>query len=239
MLKTLGGCSLLLAIAVLGQQPPNIVEITAEPSHHQTLDNETIRVFNVVAPPKASTLIHKHNYDYLFVTLGDTDITNQRVGEQPTQLSLKDGEVRFTKGGFAHAVVNNSEHPFHNITIELLHPSSGVQRCETACEIPIPCTSADKTQCASLRKVVESDQWTVTSLTMPPGSVYPDHQYDGLHLVIQVSDARIKQQRQGGPGYEAQRSVGDLGWSGPLVETLTNTGNQTAKIVTLEFKPRR
>src|SRR5690348_7401443 len=119
MRRALQASVLLLGFVAAAQQP-KIVEITAEPSHHLAFEGSLVRVFNVLAPAKASTLVHQHDYDYLYVTLGDANITNERVGEQPVQMSLKDGEVRFTKGGFAHAVVNNSEHPFHNITIELM-----------------------------------------------------------------------------------------------------------------------
>ena len=56
--------------------------------------------------PRATTLVHKHNYDYLFVTLGDSDVVSVRPGEKPVALKLKDGEVRFTPGNFAHAAIN-------------------------------------------------------------------------------------------------------------------------------------
>jgi hypothetical protein len=35
------------------------------------------------------------------------------------RLQLKDGEARFTKGGFAHKAVNLSDKPFVNVTVEL------------------------------------------------------------------------------------------------------------------------
>jgi hypothetical protein len=70
-------------------------------------------------PPHSETLYHQHDLDYIFVTLGDSDVENVRVGEKPVRLLLKDGEVRFTKGGFAHKAINNSDKPFKNVTIEL------------------------------------------------------------------------------------------------------------------------
>src|SRR5215471_17439957 len=157
MLRMLEPCLLLPVIIAMLQQPA-VVEITSDPNHHLVFQNEWVRVFNVLAPARASTLVHRHNYDYAFVTLGDTDITNSRVGEAPVQIVLKDGETRFTKGGFAHSVTNNSDHPFHNITIELLKPSTGVHQCTDACEIRVPC-DFNKESCASGRKVLESDQW--------------------------------------------------------------------------------
>src|SRR6476646_4130735 len=97
---------LLVSTATLGQQQS--VEITSEPSHHLVLENAFVRVFDVSVAPKATTLVHRHNNDYVFVTLGDADITNARVGAQPARLQLKDGDARYTAGGFAHAAINNS-----------------------------------------------------------------------------------------------------------------------------------
>ena len=93
-----------------------------------------MRVFDVTVAPRATTLVHKHNYDYLFVTLGDSDVVSVRPGEKPVALKLKDGEVRFTPGNFAHAAINQSDRPFHNITIELLKPSINVKTCTGSCD---------------------------------------------------------------------------------------------------------
>jgi quercetin dioxygenase-like cupin family protein len=235
MRRTLRLSVLLLGFIAAAQQPA-VVEITAEPSHHLAMQNDFLRAFNVLAPPKASTLVHKHNFDYLYVTLGDTEITNERTGEKPAQMSLKDGEVRFTKGGFSHAVVNNSDHPFHNITIELLKPATGVQRCEISCDITIPCPSTNAAQCGTWKKVIESDQWVVTSLTLPPGAVAGPHAYAGPYLSVAVSDMDIKRSREDGRSFQLHSAVGDLAWSEPLPLALTNTGSKTAEIVNVEFK---
>ena len=124
---------LFLATAALAQHQQS-VEITAEPSHHLVFQNEYVRVFDVTVGPHATTLVHKHNSDYLFVTLGDSDVVSVRPGEKPVALKLKDGEVRFTPGNFAHAAINQSDRPFHNITIELLKPSTNVKTCTGSCD---------------------------------------------------------------------------------------------------------
>src|SRR5579859_2153723 len=129
MRKSRAAGLVLLATATLAQQQQT-VEITSEPSHHQVLQNEYVRVFDVTVAPKASTLVHRHNSDYLFVTLGDSDVVSVRPGEKPVALKLKDGEVRYTPGNFAHAAINESERPFHNITIELLKPTTHYRKCE-------------------------------------------------------------------------------------------------------------
>lgn len=121
------GIGLLLAVCCVAPlcfaqgaaAPASVVPITKEPSHRLVFENEYVRVFKVEVAPHAETLYHKHDVDYVFVTLGDSDVESVRVGEPPVRLQLKDGETRFTKGGFAHKAVNNSDKPFVNVTVEL------------------------------------------------------------------------------------------------------------------------
>src|SRR5579864_1254298 len=112
------------AISLHAQTAPTIVPISKEEHHHLVLDNDYVRVYSVEVAPHSETLYHQHDLDYIFVTLGDSDVDSVRVGEQPVHLLLKDGEVRFTKGGFAHKAVNNSDKPFKNVTIELKRGAS-------------------------------------------------------------------------------------------------------------------
>jgi quercetin dioxygenase-like cupin family protein len=113
---------LLCTIGFAQQNTERIVPVTEEPSHHRILENQYVRVLNVIVPPHGETLIHRHDYDYVFVTLGDSKVSNERVNEKPTELILKDGETRFTPGGFAHRARNLADTPFHNITVEFLDP---------------------------------------------------------------------------------------------------------------------
>jgi hypothetical protein len=112
---------IVLAISLYAQTAarPAVVPVSNEQHHHLVLENEYVRVYSVEVASHAETLYHQHDLDYIFVTLGDSDVDSVRVGEQPAHLLLKDGEVRFTKGGFAHKAVNNSDKPFKNVTIEL------------------------------------------------------------------------------------------------------------------------
>lgn len=108
-----------LAICLHAQTAPSVVPINKEGHHHLVLENDYVRVYSVEVAPHSETLYHQHDLDYIFVTLGDSDVDSVRVGEKPVHLLLKDGEVRFTKGGFAHKAVNNSDKPFRNVTIEI------------------------------------------------------------------------------------------------------------------------
>ena len=210
---------LLLTALAAWAQPDRSVEITSEPSHHLVFENEYVRVFDVTVAPKATTLVHRHNSDYLFVTLGDSDITNARVGEKPVRLTLKDGEVRFTPGRFAHAAVNNSEQPFHNITIELLQPSANVKTCTESC--------------GSLK--ISSNQWRLSSFALPPAGKAENQNIQGPALVVAVSPLDLTTQG-GGENHPIQRATGGLLWVPAGAITVTNNAAAPARYVTLAFQ---
>src|SRR5260370_6097627 len=86
---------LFLLIPFLAAQATTEVEITSEPSHHFALENEFIRVFKVEVAPHASTLMHRHRHDYVFVTLGYAHVSNELERKPPVDLKLIDGEARF------------------------------------------------------------------------------------------------------------------------------------------------
>ena len=76
---------LLLAFALFGQSVSE-VEITAEPHHHLALENQYVRVFKVDVPPHESTLMHRHRHDYVFVTLGASEVSNEVEGKPAATL---------------------------------------------------------------------------------------------------------------------------------------------------------
>jgi quercetin dioxygenase-like cupin family protein len=220
---------LLVSLAALAQQQP--VEVTSEPSHHLVFQNEYVRVFDVTVAPKASTLVHKHNNDYLFVTLGDSDLINARTGEKPVPLTLKDGEVRFTKGNFSHAAINQSDRPFHNITIELLKPATNVKTCTESCDVGPRCAGV----CLTVERKITSDQWIVSFVTLPPSSRFDKHTHAVPHMMFAVSDLNLTVQ-EGAASSEIKRAPGGLDWTpAGTTHTVVNAGTSPARMVTIDF----
>jgi hypothetical protein len=232
-----------LATSTLAQ-PQQSVEITSEPSHHLVFQNEYVRVFDVTVAPRATTLVHKHNYDYLFVTLGDSDVVSVRPGEKPVALQLKDGEVRYTPGNFAHAAINKSDRPFHNITIELLKPSTNVKTCTEncgtgGCAISIlvaPGNDSPTLGCASSIRRISTDQWTASMASLPPNSTL-NRPPAGPTLLIAVTKLELARQSGDDVG-PFKRGSGGFDWiPGGRQETMRNATSMQAQFITLEFKP--
>ncbi len=225
---------MLVSITTLGLQQAS-VEITSEPSHHQVLENRYVRVFDVTVAPKATTLVHRHNYDYLFVTLGDSDVVSTRPGEKPVALQLKDGEVRYTPGHFAHAAENRSSQPFHNTTIELLAPATNVKNCTDACSTTVACDSKAGS-CPSMEKRISSDQWTVSMWSIPAGTSFDRKFTNGPALLVAVTDLDLTAQGRDSSGPH-RRPVGGLEWipSGAQ-EKISNGSSRPQQYVTVEFR---
>jgi quercetin dioxygenase-like cupin family protein len=229
---------LFLATAALAQQQQS-VEITSEPRHHLVFENQYVRVFDVTVAPKDTTLVHRHNHDYLFVTLGDSDVVSVRPGEKPVALLLKDGEVRYTPGNFAHAAINNSDRPFHNITIELLKSSANVKTCTELCVTRQYKCPDGGNLCPESEKRISADQWTVSLVTLPPSARIEKHTHNIPHLVVAVSDLDLTSQTDSASN-TFKRAPGGLAWVPVgVTHTLTNNSSKPAQFVTLEFKPEQ
>ena len=223
---------LLVAFTRLGQSASE-VEITAEPHHHLSLENEYVRVFKVEVPAHEATLMHRHRYDYLFVTLGASEVSNEVEGKPAATLKLQDGETRFTPGNFAHIARNLAATPFRNITIEFMQDEkSRTSRSPAWNEERGLNVLSGGTQEILLVK----DGVRVSETELQPGGMLPKHHHAGPHLVVAIRDLNLRNEIEGKPASNVQLRSGEIKWiSGGYTHTLTNVGKQDAKFVALEF----
>jgi len=223
---------LFLLMPFLVAQTTTEVEITSEPAHHFVLENEFIRVFKVEVAPHASTLMHRHRHDYVFVTLGDAHVANEVEGKPPGDLKFRDGETRFVPGNFAHVARNLSDQPFRNVTIELMQD-------EKLRQMPShwPEESGEKTFPGGRNKILfVKDGVRVSEVNLEPGAVVPSHHHDGPHLLVAVTDLDVRSDVDGMGPMPGRFKSGDVKWlPGGYTHMLTNVGKSPARFVTVEF----
>jgi hypothetical protein len=111
----------LLLSASLSAQAPIAVPIAREPHHHLVLENDYVRVFRVSVPAHSATLLHQHDFPYLYISLGPADVINAVQGRPEARIVMTDGQVGYSPGHFAHIARNDAGSTFDNVTIELLH----------------------------------------------------------------------------------------------------------------------
>jgi hypothetical protein len=66
--------------------------------------------------------MHRHDLPYLAVNFGPADLVNIVLGKPEARLTLQDGQVVYSAGGFAHLVRTDSGLAFRNVTVELPKP---------------------------------------------------------------------------------------------------------------------
>ena len=238
MIKTYFAGVVLFALTTAAQDKKP-VEITSEPHHHQVLQNSFVRVFSVSVEPKGSTLVHRHDHNYIGVTLTDSEITNAKEGQQPVQAKFKAGDNRYTAAPLVHAITNNSDStPYRNVTIELMQSTTNEQACKESCSIPVPCEGQSQGTCANVDKLFSANEWTVTQVTIPAGGVYPQHSHSGSFLSVPLTDGKLKVRSQQGSESTENRKMGEIKWSEPVSHTITNAGTAPFKVIVLEFSSK-
>jgi quercetin dioxygenase-like cupin family protein len=225
--------ALLVAALALSAQQTSEVEITAEQHHHLALENQYVRVFQVEVAPHDATLMHIHHHDYVYVTIGAADLSNEVKGKAPAAVKLKDGETRFTAGDFAHVARNLADTPFRNVTVELLQDEAAHKN---------PPAKWDEERGLHVLTggtqdiMFVQDGVRVSETDLQPGATLPSHHHSGPHLMVAVTDLEIRSDVEGQGPMPGHFKPGDVKWlPGGYTHTLTNTGKQEAKFVTMEF----
>jgi quercetin dioxygenase-like cupin family protein len=223
----------VLAAVALAAQNTSEVELTAEPHHHLALENKYVRVFQVEVPPHDATLMHIHHHDYVYVTLGASQVENDVKGNPPVTLKLQDGEARFVAGNFAHIARNLADTPFRNVTVEFLQD-------EVTHKTPPPKWDEERglhVFTGGTQDIIfVQDGVRVSETELQPGATVPSHHHSGPHLLIAVSDLQMRSDVVGQGPMPGNFKSGDVKWlPGCYTHTLTNITNQPAKFVTLEF----
>jgi len=106
----------------LPAQAPVAVPVGKEPRHRLVFENEYVRVFRVSIPAHDATLLHQHDLPYVYVSIGPADFINAVAGKPEAHVVMTDGQVGYSRGGFAHIARTDAGIPFENLTIELLKP---------------------------------------------------------------------------------------------------------------------
>ena len=219
----------LMAFAVLAQ-PATEVAITAEPHHHLALKNNYVRVFKVEVPPHQATLVHRHPYDYAYVTIGPVELSNNVEGKAPAALKLQDGETRFSPGNFSHAVRVLSDTPFRNLTIELLKNTGKDQGAGGWTDQRGLQILSGGTQDILFVK----DGVRASDVQLNPGGTLPKDRHSAAQLIVAVTDGDLRIAART-KGASMPLKGGDFRWL-EAGHSIVNAGQQPARFISFEFR---
>ncbi len=241
---------IVLAWTAFAQEPAEApVPLTAEPSHHQVLANADVRVFRIEVAPGAATMLHEHTSDFLWFPLGDADIMDHPRDGAVAPNKVADGAIAFRARGVVHAISNNRDVPFRNVTIEFLRPQTGGHnQCgQVIRDQPLDCpaSAADaRTKGQSMVPLLRTDQTQVSLLTLDTDArfTFKASKRPPVLVALEGTDAEAlvelkipgavgkgKRPLHGGDAMEVP--------SGMALE-LHNGGSVPARFAVLEFRDR-
>ena len=236
---------LAFCATALGQEPVPLAQgnTPGEPHHHLKIENEYVRVYYVEVPPHENTLLHQHDHDYIYVSLGPSDVVNAILDKPEIHLQLKDGETHFTRGGFAHVARNLADTPFRNVTIELLHPQEDVRNlCERIVEGELGDCNPSDNKWTSGKPYFRSAEMAVSVWVLKPKAeliVSPtlDHllvAMDQAEIQVSFPDPRL------GPRFPhgvMKLHPGEMLWlPGDRLEAIKNLRTQPSSYLFIPFK---
>jgi hypothetical protein len=219
------------------------VPISQEHHHHLVLENPFVRAYEVEVPPHESTLLHRHDQDYVYVVFGDADITNAVEGKPEVKAHPADTAVNFARGPFAHVARNDGDTTFRNITIQLLFPQGELKTyfptvaaaLLDAASKPPSKTLLRRLQGATEAVVLETKEMRALAVSVKPGAVWaaPDSSHNYMAVWL---DRWREHLHAGNPNAEIFPIHMET-WFSPGGETsIRNTTKAPMNIFILDFK---
>ncbi|HEY1660539.1 MAG TPA: hypothetical protein VGG14_19465 [Candidatus Sulfotelmatobacter sp.] len=226
---------LLVAAMIAAQAGPPEVEITAEPHHHLTMENKSVRVFNVQVDPNTETLTHRHRHDYISITLGQAEITNSVQGKVPVDVKFQDGDTRFSPAPFAHFVRCTSSQPFRNVTIEILQDGSlrntkSPWNPEQNEDRALNTFDGGTQQIFFVRDAIRASE-----IELQPGATAPKRLHRGPELLVALNDLDLRNSEAKNSKSEHFKTGESKWFESRDSRVLSNAGTSPARFVTLEF----
>jgi len=218
-------------------QTPVPDEITREPHHRLLLQNDQVRVFEVMLRPAEHFLV-KHQYNFLVVTLQDCEMVMWNEGESEiANFRFNQGDVRFFYGGAARGMRNDRNSAYRNITVEFLNPkvtTFGYQPNTGRWQyggsaIGPPVDPSKKFQSALKLGIVDASDVQLLQrdvLELPDKGTF--------ELLIPVTDLDMTN----GSDLHVRKGAGDAWWIGDRRKAdLMNTSPGPARFVLVELRP--
>ena len=222
---------LLFASSLCVAQSTAAVPVTREPHHRLILENQYTRVFELTVAPQESTLMHRHDNDYVAVIVAPSEIQNAVEGKPVTTGRAGLGEVRFVSAPVTHRLTNTGDKPYRNIIVEILSrksPQANQSQAERGLDVGHGGMSDI---------VVDNGEVRVQEVQIAPGGMLHKHTHKFPFLVVAIGDLDLHNMPQGKPATTVHQKAGEVKWIGAgSTHEMMNTGKQQAHFVEVEFR---
>jgi hypothetical protein len=215
-------------------QAQGMISISSEPHHHLQMHNDHVNVYHAQLLPHEAMLMHKHDYDYLQVAIGDAQLVRILPGQPEVLRTTRDGQVDFGLTGATHASRNDSDSTYNTIAVELLRPQGQIQNgcVAAAAGKPLNCVAGDPPH-GQLQ--FETDSTRIYSTAISPHKTMNLASSSEDELIIVLDDTQIKEDGHASRVLHA----GDFEWieKGSAAHEINNESEKNIRIVEILLQP--
>jgi len=211
---------LLLAVAVASS--------LAEETVKTPINNDDVRVLDVVVQPHEKTKMHEHkaNRVMLYRTAGAQDF--EYADGRKSTLKFRQNQVMWSPQDGMHLAAVATEKPVNIVEIELKKPGAG-KKITTALD-PL------KVDPKHYKLEFENDQVRVFRVKFGPHESAPLHEHQLNRIMVYLTDAKVRVTSADGKVDLTPRKAGDIAQGGAAKHSEENTGDQPVEVLVTELK---
>lgn len=195
------------------------------------LENDSVRILNVIEQPHQKTPLHRHEFNRVIVYLdaGQMRVTYEDGRSETTRYKAQ--QVTWSLAGGKHITENIGAKPIHIVEIELKKPAPKTP--------PHRASAMDPVHTDARHNIVlfENDQVRVFRSWREPGASETMHEHVGAgRVAVFLTEVHARVKSSDGSIDELNAPAGEVRWSGPATHMATNVGPRRFDMIIVEVK---
>lgn len=205
-----------------------VAALFAEETVKTPIDNDDVRVLDVVVQPHEKTKMHEHkaNRVMLYRVAGAQNF--EYADGRHSVLKFKENEVKWSPVEGMHIAEVASGNSVNIVEIELKKPGAG-KKITTALD-PL------KVDPKHYKLALENDQVRVFRVKFGPHEAAPLHEHQLTRIIVYLTDAKVQVTYADGKVELIPRKAGDIVQGGPSMHKELNTTDQPVELLVTELK---
>ncbi len=192
------------------------------------IDNDDVRVLDVVVQPHEKTKMHEHkaNRVMIYRNAGAQDFEYE--GGKKSVLKFSNNQVLWSPGGGMHTAAVATPKPVGIVEIELKKPGAG-KKVTTELD-PL------KVDPKHYKLEFENDQVRVTRVRFGAHEGAPLHEHQLTRIILYVTEAKTRVTSVDGKVDETPHKAGDIVYGGAAKHSEINTLDHPIEVIVTELK---
>lgn len=192
------------------------------------INNEDVRVLDVVVQPHEKTKMHEHKVNRVMI-YRNAGAQNFEYGDgRHSVLKFRENEVKWSPKEGMHLAEVATEKPVNIVEIELKKPGAG-KKITTALD-PL------KVDPKHYKLEFENDQVRVFRVKFGPHESAPMHEHQLNRIMVYLTDAKVRVTSADGKMELTPRKAGDIAQGSAAKHSEENTTDQPVEVLVTELK---